>query len=124
MLSNNTIKTALLLGLLTGFLMLIGGALGGTGGMIFAFVFAIAINMGAWWFSDSIALKFSGAYPVNETEAPEPPYGGYAGGAGRDAQTARLYDRQPAAQRFRNWSQPGKGCGCSHDRYHAINEPG
>lgn len=71
MLSNNTIKTALLLGLLTGFLMLIGGALGGTGGMIFAFVFAIAINMGAWWFSDSIALKLSGAYPVSETEAPE-----------------------------------------------------
>jgi heat shock protein HtpX len=71
MTSNNTLKTALLLGLLTGFLMLIGGALGGTGGLIFAFVFAIAINMGAWWFSDSIALKFSGAYPVTEAEAPE-----------------------------------------------------
>jgi len=68
---NNTIKTTLLLGSLTGLLMLIGSALGGTGGMIFAFFFAIIMNMGAWWFSDSIALRFSGAREVSPAEAPE-----------------------------------------------------
>lgn len=68
---NNTLKTTLLLGGLTGLLVLIGSALGGTGGMIIAFVFAILMNMGAWWFSDSIALRFSGAKPVTEAEAPE-----------------------------------------------------
>lgn len=67
----NTIKTTLLLGALTGLFMLIGSALGGTGGMMFAFVFAVLINMGAWWFSDKIALKMSGAQEVSADEAPE-----------------------------------------------------
>lgn len=67
----NTVKTTLLLGGLTGLLVLIGSALGGTGGAIFAFVIAILMNMGAWWFSDSIALRFSGAHPVSPEEAPE-----------------------------------------------------
>jgi len=68
---NNTVKTTLLLGGLTGLLVMIGSALGGTGGAIFAFVVAILMNMGAWWFSDSIALRFSGAHPVSPEEAPE-----------------------------------------------------
>jgi heat shock protein HtpX len=71
MTSNNTAKTALLFGLLTGMLVLIGSALGGTGGMIFAFGFAILINMGAWWFSDAIALRFSGAKEVSPQDAPD-----------------------------------------------------
>lgn len=71
MTTSNTIKTTLLLGALTGLLVLIGSALGGTGGMIFAFIFAILINMGAWWFSDSIALRFSGAKEVSPQEAPD-----------------------------------------------------
>lgn len=68
---DNTVKTTLLLGGLSGLLVLIGSALGGTSGMIIAFVFAILMNMGAWWFSDSIALRFSGAQPVTPEEAPE-----------------------------------------------------
>lgn len=67
----STVKTAVLLAALTGLLVVIGSAIGGTGGMIIAFVFAIAINMGAWWFSDSIALRFSGAKEVSPAEAPE-----------------------------------------------------
>ncbi|MCB0916898.1 MAG: M48 family metalloprotease, partial [Actinobacteria bacterium] len=39
--------------------------------MIFAFGLAIAMNMGAWWFSDKLALKMSGARPVGEDEMPE-----------------------------------------------------
>ncbi len=68
---NSTIKTTLLLGALTGLLMMIGSALGGTGGLIFAFIFAILMNMGAWWFSDTLALKFSGAKEVSPQEAPD-----------------------------------------------------
>ncbi|MEZ4667232.1 MAG: zinc metalloprotease HtpX [Anaerolineae bacterium] len=67
----STIKTTLLLGGLTGLLVLIGSALGGTGGMVIAFVFAILMNMGAWWFSDSIALKISGAVEVSAAAHPD-----------------------------------------------------
>ncbi len=66
----NTIKTTLLLGALTGLLVFAGSALGGQSGMILAFGLAIAMNMGAWWFSDRIALRMSGAREVTVDEAP------------------------------------------------------
>jgi heat shock protein HtpX len=69
--TQNTFKTALLLGALTGFFMLMGSLIGGTGGMIFALVLAIIMNMGAWWFSASLALRFSGAQEVSPEDAPE-----------------------------------------------------
>lgn len=69
--SGNLVKTTVLLAALTGLLVLIGSAIGGTGGMIFAFVFAILMNMGAWWFSDAIALRLSRAHEVSPAEAPE-----------------------------------------------------
>jgi len=65
----NTVKTTLLLAGLTGLFVVIGGALGGQTGMIFAFGLAIVMNMGAWWFSDKIALKMSGAREVSKAEA-------------------------------------------------------
>ena len=67
----NTMKTGVLLSALTGFFVLIGSAIGGQTGMIIAFVFAVALNMGAWWFSDSLALRLSGAHEVSPAEAPE-----------------------------------------------------
>jgi len=67
----NTVKTTLLLAGLTGLFVVIGGALGGQTGMIFAFGLAIVMNMGAWWFSDKIALKMSGAREVSKAEAPD-----------------------------------------------------
>ncbi len=66
----NTIKTTLLLGALTGLLVFAGSALGGQSGMILAFGLAITMNMGAWWFSDRIALRMSGAREVTADEAP------------------------------------------------------
>jgi heat shock protein HtpX len=56
---------------LTGLLILIGSAIGGTGGMVIAFLFAVLMNMGLWWFSDSIALRMSGAREVSREEAPD-----------------------------------------------------
>lgn len=67
----NTTKTTLLLALLTAGFVLVGGALGGTNGMLIALFFAVAINMAAWWFSDKMALKMSRARAVALTEAPE-----------------------------------------------------
>lgn len=67
----NTLKTAALLGLLTGLLVLFGGYFGGGRGMTFAFVMAFLMNFGAYWFSDRIVLAMYRAKPVSEAEAPE-----------------------------------------------------
>ena len=67
----NTTKTTLLLAALTGFFVFVGGALGGTSGMVIALLFAVTINMAAWWFSDKMALKMSRAREVTPAEAPE-----------------------------------------------------
>jgi heat shock protein HtpX len=45
-------------------LLLIGGALGGTGGMLIGFVFAVATNFGSYWFSDKIVLRMYNAQEV------------------------------------------------------------
>lgn len=67
----NTFKTTILLAGLTGLFVVIGGALGGQMGMLIALGFALMMNMGAWWFSDSLALRMSGAREVSADEAPE-----------------------------------------------------
>lgn len=67
----NTVKTTLLLASLTGLFLVIGGAIGGQSGMVFALLLAVAMNMGAWWFSDTVALKMSGAREVTATELPD-----------------------------------------------------
>lgn len=66
----NTAKTAILLASLTALFMAIGFMIGGKFGIIFAFGIAVVMNMGAWWFSDSLALKMSGAHEVSPSEAP------------------------------------------------------
>lgn len=67
----NTLKTAILLGALTGLLMLIGGMFGGQQGVVIAFVFAMVMNLGSYWFSDKLVLRMYHAQPVSESEAPE-----------------------------------------------------
>ncbi|MEK6534378.1 MAG: zinc metalloprotease HtpX [Thermodesulfobacteriota bacterium] len=67
----NTIKTGLLLGALTGLLMLIGGSFGGQQGVVIAFIFAMVMNFGSYWFSDKIVLRMYNAQAVSEHEAPE-----------------------------------------------------
>lgn len=69
--TNSTIKTTLLLGALTGLFLVIGSAIGGTGGMMIAFILAVVLNMGAWWFSSKIALAMSGAKEVTPEDAPD-----------------------------------------------------
>lgn len=71
MFSFNTLKTTLLLGLLTGLLVIAGGVIGGNSGMLLGFVIAVALNFGSYWLSDKIALKMAGAREVSYAEAPE-----------------------------------------------------
>lgn len=68
---SNMFKTAVLLGLLTALLVLIGGAIGGQRGMLMAFVFALFMNFFSYWFSDKIVLAMYGAEPVDEARAPQ-----------------------------------------------------
>ncbi|MEI6609589.1 MAG: zinc metalloprotease HtpX [Deltaproteobacteria bacterium] len=67
----NTVKTALLLGALTGLLMLVGGLIGGKGGVYIAFIFAVILNFGSYWFSDKLVLKMYKAQEVSESSAPD-----------------------------------------------------
>ncbi len=67
----NTMKTGLLLGGLTGLLMRIGGYFGGQQGVVIAFIFAMVLNFGSYWFSDKLVLSMYHAKPVSESEAPE-----------------------------------------------------
>lgn len=66
----NGLKTALLLGALTGLLLVAGQALGGQTGMLIALVVAVVMNFGSYWFSDKLVLKMYRARPVNRSEAP------------------------------------------------------
>src|SRR6266508_6590314 len=67
----NALKTTILLAALTALFVVAGGALGGTQGMVIAFVFAIVMNAGAYWFSGDIALRMASAREVTPEQAPE-----------------------------------------------------
>jgi len=66
----NQFKTIILLGALTGILLWI-GSFWGQSGLMFALIFSIIMNFGAYWFSDKIALAIYRAKPVSENEAPK-----------------------------------------------------
>ncbi|WP_456435416.1 zinc metalloprotease HtpX [Thermovibrio ammonificans] len=66
----NSIKTALLLGFLTGLLLLFGKLLGGNAGMVIALFMAAIMNFGSWYFSDKIVLSMYGVKLLSEEEAP------------------------------------------------------
>jgi heat shock protein HtpX len=60
----NGIKTTLLLGALSGLLLVIGELLGGANGLVFAFVLAAGMNFASYWFSDKIVLRMYRAQEV------------------------------------------------------------
>ncbi|MEL6469859.1 MAG: M48 family metalloprotease [Cyanobacteria bacterium J06614_10] len=63
-------KTAALLGLLSGLLVLIGYALYGGAGALIGLVIAAVTNFGSWFYSDKIALSTYRAQPVTREQAP------------------------------------------------------
>ncbi len=66
----NNVKTAMLLGALFGLLVWV-GSFWGASGMIFAGIFAVMMNVGAWFFSDKIALTAMRGKEVDERTAPD-----------------------------------------------------
>jgi len=67
----NHFKTFLLMLVLTALFILVGTAIGGKSGAIYAFVFAALMNFFTYWFSDKIVLRMYGAREVSQSEAPE-----------------------------------------------------
>lgn len=67
----NTLKTALLMVVLTGIFVLIGDQVAGTQGMIIALVLAAGMNFVSYWYSDSIVLKMYNASEIDESDDPQ-----------------------------------------------------
>ena len=64
------LKTFMLLALLSGLIIVLGGALGGKTGIVIAFGLALIMNVGSYWYSDKIVLRMYQARELSESEAP------------------------------------------------------
>ncbi|MEG6505955.1 zinc metalloprotease HtpX [Nitratidesulfovibrio sp. 1201_IL3209] len=64
------IKTAMLLALLSGIIIVLGGAMGGKTGIMIALILALVMNVGSYWYSDKIVLSMYGAQEVAPHDAP------------------------------------------------------
>jgi heat shock protein HtpX len=67
----NGVKTALLLGVLSGVLLFGGEMIAGRRGLYAAIAIAVAMNFFSYFFSDKMALAMYSAAPVTPTENPE-----------------------------------------------------
>jgi heat shock protein HtpX len=67
----NGLRTTALMAALIVLFALLGQALGGQSGMMIAFLVAIVMNFGSYWFSDKIVLKMYKASEVDRSTAPE-----------------------------------------------------
>ena len=67
----NEIKTVLLMGALSGILLMLGNLIGGHEGMIAAFIMALLINGIAYFFSDKIVLSLYKAKPLSSEQHKE-----------------------------------------------------
>ncbi|WP_131782315.1 zinc metalloprotease HtpX [Legionella gresilensis] len=63
----NNVRTFILLASLTALLLVIGNLLGGKGGLMIAFIFALIMNFSAYWYSDKIVLRMFNAEPLDES---------------------------------------------------------
>jgi heat shock protein HtpX len=67
----NTIRTAMLLAAMTALFMGVGFLIGGSGGMMIAFLFAAGTNLFSYWNADKMVLSMNRAVEVDERNAPE-----------------------------------------------------
>jgi heat shock protein HtpX len=67
----NGLKTAVLLGVLSAFVLVAGQLIGGRTGLYIALVLALLMNGIGYFFSDKIALRSMAAQPVSEVQAPQ-----------------------------------------------------
>lgn len=66
----NWLKTAVLMAAIVALFGAIGGMLGGAQGMLLALLFGGAMNIFAYWFSDTMVLKMYNAQEVDEASSP------------------------------------------------------
>ena len=69
--STNSIKTFLLMGLLTALILWVGNLVGGQTGVVIALLLALGMNGYSYWYSDKIVLYRTGAEEVSPEHAPE-----------------------------------------------------
>ncbi|EIM71594.1 heat shock protein HtpX [Nitratireductor aquibiodomus RA22] len=67
----NMIRTAMLLALMTALFMCVGYLIGGTGGMMIAFLIVAGMNLFSYWNADKMVLRMHNAVEVDERNAPE-----------------------------------------------------
>ena len=67
----NQFKTVILLSGLTALIVFFGALFGGEGGMYFAFVLAMIMNFGSYWFSGKLVLRMYRAQEIGESDDPE-----------------------------------------------------
>lgn len=60
----NSVKTVLLVCVMTGLFILVGDIIGGRGGMVLALTLSMTFNFVMYWFSDSIVLRMHRAQPL------------------------------------------------------------
>ena len=66
----STLKTAVLLGALTGLLVGLGYIIGGPSLALIALILAAVMNFFSYWFSDKLALSMAGAHEVTQQQEP------------------------------------------------------
>jgi len=67
----NSVKTVLLLGTLSGLLLLVGERFGGSNGLMIGLVLAVGMNFFSYFFSEKLALMSYSAQPVTPSENPD-----------------------------------------------------
>ena len=67
----NIFKTVILMALLSGLMVAMGGAVGGSSGAMIMLAISLGINFFSYWFSDSMVLKAYDAREVSEADAPQ-----------------------------------------------------
>ena len=67
----NTAKTFVLLAMLGGLIIVAGGAIGSSTGLVIGLVIALVMVGGSYWFSDKLAIKSARAQAVTREQAPQ-----------------------------------------------------
>ena len=67
----NTAKTFTLLAALGGLIIVAGGVLGGSGGLVIGLIIGLVMVGGSYWFSDKLAIASAKAVPVTREQMPE-----------------------------------------------------
>ncbi|OGP53709.1 MAG: protease HtpX [Deltaproteobacteria bacterium RBG_13_52_11b] len=67
----NRFKVFFLMLVLTVLFILVGTAIGGRSGAVYAFIFAALMNFFSYWFSDKIVLRMYGAKEFTQSESPQ-----------------------------------------------------